>query len=335
MIDVDSFYFPTSIEAAREYARFLDGSEFSAIWVADSHQLYTDTYATLAVCAMETETLGLRTGVTNPISRHPSVTANAIATINKLSGDRAHLGMGAGDSGVYSIGKQPAKVSELHEAVENIQALLAGESVEFGDEEFVLEQSNGSVDVYVAAEGPVTLRMAGQVADGVMFGGGSNPKIIEDLAYENLSVGAERAGRSLDDIGIVTLTPGCVADTKEKATRKLMHMLEPIAYHNFSHSMEEAPEELHDELEALVEAHEFREHGDQDATSPEELPQRVQDYLGERWAIAGPPEYCRERLRALDDVGVDTVMITFPTGAPLEHAKEFEEKVLAPMAEEK
>jgi 5,10-methylenetetrahydromethanopterin reductase len=331
MVNVDSFYFPTGIAAAREYARFLEDSEFSCIWVADSHQLYTDTYVTLAVCAMETETLGLRTGVTNPISRHPSVTANAISSINQLSGDRASIGIGAGDSGVYSIGKQPAKVSELHEAVEQIQDLVAGEMVEFNGEPFQLEQANGTVDVYVAAEGPVTLRMAGQVADGIMFGGGSDPEVVQELAYENVGTGAERAGRSLEDIEFVTLTPGCVADTREEATRKLMHMLEPIAYHNFSYSMEDAPEELHDDLENLVEAHEFREHGDQDAKSPEELPQRVQDYLGDRWAIAGPPEYCRERLRALDDIGVDNVMITFPTGAPLEHAKEFNEKVLEPM----
>jgi 5,10-methylenetetrahydromethanopterin reductase len=333
MINVDSFYFPTRIEAAREYARFLEESNFTSIWVADSHQLYTDAYATLAVCAMETDTLGLRTGVTNPISRHPSVTANAIATINQLSGDRASVGIGAGDSGVYSIGKQPASVSKLHEAVEQIQSLVAGESVVFGDEEFALEPANGAIDIYVAAEGPVTLRMAGQVADGIMFGGGSSPTIIEELAYENLRIGADRAGRSLEEIEFVTLTPGCVADTHEEATEKLMHMLEPIAYHNFSHSMDEAPDELHDDLEALVEAHEFREHGDESAQSPEELPKRVQEYLSERWAIAGPAEYCRERLRELDDVGVDNVMITFPTGAPLEHAREFNRKVLQPMAE--
>lgn len=332
MTDVGSFYFPTSIEKAREYAQILEESRFTALWVADSHQLYTDTYATLAVCAIETETLDLRTGVTNPISRHPSVTANAIATINQLSGDRAALGIGAGDSGVYSIGKTPAKVSELHTAVEEIQALLDGDAVEFDGEEFVLEQANGTVDVYVAAEGPVTLRMAGQVADGIMFGGGSDPDVIEELALENIREGAQRAGRSLDDIELATLTPGCVAETKEEGVKKLMHMLEPIAYHNFSHSMEEAPEELHDDLETLVDAHEFREHGDQDATPPEQLPQRVQDYLGDRWAIAGPPEYCRNRLQRMDDVGVDHVMITFPTGAPLEHAEEFDERVLEPMS---
>jgi 5,10-methylenetetrahydromethanopterin reductase len=333
MPEVGSFYFPTSTDNAREYARFLEESRFAALWMADSHQLYTDTYATLAACAVETEDLDLRTGVTNPISRHPSVTANAIATINQLSDDRAALGIGAGDSGVYSIGKTPATVSELHEAVEKIQALLDGDTVEFDGEEFGLEQANGSVDVYVAAEGPVTLRMAGQVADGIMFGGGTDPAVIQELALENIKEGAERAGRSLDDIELATLTPGCVADTKEEGTRTLMHMLEPIAYHNFSHSMEEALKELHDDLQALVDAHEFREHGDQDATPPEQLPQRVQDYLGNRWAIAGPADYCRERLRALDEVGVDHVMITFPTGGPLEYAKEFDERVLEPMAD--
>lgn len=333
MVKVDSFYFPKGTDHAREYATFLEESLFGALWVADSHQLYTDTYTTLAACAVETETLGLRTGVTNPISRHPSVTANAIATINQLSGDRAALGIGTGDSGVYSIGKKPATVSELHEAVEKIQALVAGEAVDFGGEEFQLEQANGSVDVFVAAEGPVTLRMAGQVADGIMFGGGSNPEIIEELALKNIRIGAERAGRTLDDIELATLTPACVADTKAKGAKTMMHMLEPIAYHNFSHSMDEAPEELHDDLQKLVDAHDFREHGDQDATPPEELPEAVQDYCGNRWAIAGPADYCRERLRALEDAGVDCAMLTFPTGEPLAYAREFNEEVLEPMFE--
>lgn len=330
-MDVDSFYFPKGVDSAREYARFLEDSQFRSIWVADSHQLYTDTYATLAVCAMETETLELRTGVTNPISRHPSVTANAIATINQLSDDRATLGIGAGDSGVYSIGKKPAKVSELHETVEKIQALVAGDTVEFGGEEFELEQANGSIDVFVAAEGPVTLRMAGQVADGIIFGGGSDPEIIEELALENIRTGAERAGRTLDDIELTTLTPACVADTRATGTKTLMHMLEPIAYHNFSHSMQEAPDELRDDLQKLVDAHDFREHGDEDATPPEELPEAVQEYCANRWAIAGPTEYCRERLRALEDVGVDRVMLIPPTGNPSEYAREFNEQVLEPM----
>jgi len=331
---VDSFYFPKGTDDAREYATFLEDSLFSSLWIADSHQLYTDTYATLAACAMETETLGLRTGVTNPISRHPSVTANAIATINQLSNGRAALGIGAGDSAVYSIGKEPAKVSELHEAVEKIQTLVAGDSVEFSGEEFQLEQANGSVDVFVAAEGPVTLRMAGQVADGIMFGGGSNPEIIDEIALENIRAGAKRAGRSLDEIKLATLTPACVADTKAEGAKTLMHMLEPIAYHNFTHSMEEAPDELHDALQKLVDAHDFREHGDENATPPEELPEEVQEYCANRWAIAGPSQYCRERLQALEDIGVDCAMLTFPTGGTLEHAQRFNNQVLEPMAEE-
>lgn len=333
-MDVDSFYFPRGTEDAREYARFLEESSFNALWIADSHQLYTDVYATLAACAMETETLGLRTGVTNPISRHPSVTANAIATINQLSNNRAALGIGAGDSGVYSIGEKPARISELHEAVEKIQSLLRGETVVFRSEEFGLEQANGSVDVFVAAEGPMTLRMAGQVGDGIMFGGGSKPEIIEKFALENIRIGAERAGRSLNDIKLATLTPACVADTKTEGTKTMMHMLEPIAYHNFSHSMDEAPKELHNDLQRLVDAHEFREHGDQEATPPEELSEPVREYVGDRWAIAGPPEYCQERLRELEGIGVDCPMLTFPTGAPLEHAKEFDATVLKPMEEE-
>jgi 5,10-methylenetetrahydromethanopterin reductase len=154
--------------------------------------------------------------------------------------------------------------------------------------------------------------MAGATGDGVIFGGGPNPQTVEELGLHNIRRGAERAGRSLDEIDLVALTPACVAETKAEAVERLKPVIEPIAYHNFTFSVEEAPAALQADLQSLVDAHDMQEHGDEEAAALDTIDDRVWEYLGDRFAIAGPPEECRDRLRALEELGVNEVMCLFP-----------------------
>lgn len=317
-----------SISEATAYARSLEALDWDALWAIDSQQLYTDLYVTLAACAEATDELTLAPGITNPRSRHPSVTANAIATLDQLADRRTILGIGAGDSAVYSIGKRPATVDELAESATKIRRLFGGEEVTFGGEPFRLESRRRDIDVYVAAEGPTTLRMAGEVADGVIFGGGPKPETVEDLGLSNVRRGAEQADRSLEDLEIVALTPTCVAETRAEAVEKLKPVIEPIAYHNFSFSVEDAPAEVQSDLRALVQAHDMQEHGDEEADALDDIDDEVWEYLGDRFAVAGPPEACRERLRTLEDLGVDGVMCLFPPDRRME-TERFHDRVLA------
>ena len=64
------------------------------------------------------------TFVTNPLTRHPAVTAGAIASINELSDGRAFLGIGTGDSAVYNVGLKAARLAEFREALEAIKGFL-------------------------------------------------------------------------------------------------------------------------------------------------------------------------------------------------------------------
>lgn len=317
-----------SVTDATEYARALERWGWDALWAIDSQQLYTDLYVTLTACARATDDLTLAPGITNPESRHPSVTANAIASLDQVADGRTVLGIGAGDSAVYSIGRRPAAVDELAVSAEKVRRLLRGDEVTFGGEPFRLESRRRDVPVYVAAEGPKTLRMAGEVADGVLFGGGPNPNTVEEFGIANIQEGAERAGRSIDDLDLVTLTPTCVADTRAEAVEKLKPVIEPIAYHNFTFSVEDAPSEVRDELRSLVDAHDMQEHGDEEAAALDGIGDEVWEYLGDRFAVAGPPETCRERLRALADLGVDHVMCLFPPDRTAENER-FHEAVLA------
>jgi 5,10-methylenetetrahydromethanopterin reductase len=318
-----------TVSEAVEYARSLEAWGWDALWAIDSQQLYTDLYVTLTACAEATDDLTLAPGITNPKSRHPSVTANAVASLDQVAGGRVLLGIGAGDSGVYSVGKEPADVDQLHESAAKIQRLLRGEEIEFNGEPFQLAPRRRDVDVYVAAEGPVTLRMAGQVADGVIFGGGPKPAVVEELGLANIREGAARSGRSLDDIDIVTLTPTCVADTRARAVEKLKPVIEPIAYHNFTFSVEEAPQEIRDDLETLVRRHDMQEHGDEEADALAEIGDEVWEYLGDRFAVAGPPDRCRDRLQRLRNLGVDHAMCLFPPD-PHEETERFHRTVLEP-----
>lgn len=316
-----------AVSEAVEYAQSLEAWGWDALWAIDSQQLYTDLYVTLTACATATDELMLAPGITNPKSRHPSVTANAVASLDQVADGRVVLGIGAGDSGVYSVGKEPAEISHLHEAAAKLQRLLGGEEVEFNGEPFQLASHRRDIDVYVAAEGPATLRMAGQVADGVIFGGGPNPAVVEELGLANIREGATRSGRSIDDIEIVTLTPTCVAETHARAVEKLKPVIEPIAYHNFTFSVEEAPPEIQGDLERLVQLHDMQEHGDEKADALEQIGDQVWEYLGDRFAVAGPPARCRERLARLRELGVDHAMCLFPPDSH-EETERFHEAVL-------
>jgi 5,10-methylenetetrahydromethanopterin reductase len=98
--------------AARMATRAEDAG-FDGMVVVDSQNLAGDCYVALAMAARETERLQLATGVTNPFTRHPAVTASAIASIHVESGGRAVLGIGRGDSALAHIGRAPARVAHL------------------------------------------------------------------------------------------------------------------------------------------------------------------------------------------------------------------------------
>ena len=81
---------------------------FGGIWVADSQHVFRDPWAALALAAARTHRIRLATGVTNPVTRAPAVTACAVATLDELSGGRAVLGIGVGESAVHNLGLRRA-----------------------------------------------------------------------------------------------------------------------------------------------------------------------------------------------------------------------------------
>ncbi|HLQ61292.1 MAG TPA: LLM class flavin-dependent oxidoreductase, partial [Candidatus Acidoferrales bacterium] len=87
----------------RDFARqaaALESEGVGRLWLIDSQLSLKDVYAGLYLAALETHELELGPGVTNPLTRHPTVTAAAAAALAELAPGRALLGLGAGDSAV-------------------------------------------------------------------------------------------------------------------------------------------------------------------------------------------------------------------------------------------
>ena len=121
---------PTDIIAS---ARLADEMGFSTLWVLDSHLLFHEVYTLLGALAVSTERIRLGTAVTNPLTRHPTVTASAFSTLAELSGGRATLGISVGDSALKSMNFEVARMATLAETVAMCRKLLRGEAVSCGE----------------------------------------------------------------------------------------------------------------------------------------------------------------------------------------------------------
>lgn len=151
-----------------------EDSGFDRCWLYDEGLATREVYVTLAALALSTKRIELGPGITNPYTRHPSVTAAAIASLHELSGGRAFLGLGVGGSLTLGpIGMQRHRPNAtMREAIHVIRALFGGETVSFNGELMQLEQAqlpygDPAIPIWVAGRGPRVLTTAAQLADGV------------------------------------------------------------------------------------------------------------------------------------------------------------------------
>jgi alkanesulfonate monooxygenase SsuD/methylene tetrahydromethanopterin reductase-like flavin-dependent oxidoreductase (luciferase family) len=200
---------------------------YDRAWVPDSQMIWSDCYATLALAAHNTSRIRLGTGVAIPGTRIAPVTAHSIASINRIAPGRVFLGIGTGHTAMRVMGMDPMKIRDFREYLRVVRTLLRGEEVEYtlGTETRAirfLHLDLGFIDVeheipiYVAANGPLALRVAGELGDGLMSVGAENPAVMErNLAA--LRDGARRAGRSLTaDFHTATLTTAVILRPGER-----------------------------------------------------------------------------------------------------------------------
>ena len=171
-----------------------------------------DVYVRLALAAAGTSRIGLGITVTDPVARHPALTAQATATLSEASGGRLRVVMGAGSHFETMPGFEVVRPAvAIREAIDLMRRLWAGERVTLDGD--VIKFLGGKLDfdipehlrpsIWVASRGPKILAVGGAVADGVLIGSFATPSGVA-WAKDQIAVGLERAGRTWDDIQLAS-----------------------------------------------------------------------------------------------------------------------------------
>lgn len=283
---------------AVETARYLDANGYGAAWIGDSPPIsWGDVYATLALCSQATSRVRLRTGVTNPLTRQATVTANAIITIAKLSGGRADLGIGTGDSALRALGLKPSTLAGLARYVEEVRGICRDRGVR--------------VPVYVAASGPKALTLAGRIADGAIVSVGTHPSLVR-RALERIAMGAAEAGRTLADIDVAFMAGLSIADSWEEAKREagpLAARRAKDAHYYPDFFFPPDLEHLRGEAESIATHYDYRQHLDADASHARFVTDRIVD----AYTLAGTEEDCVRKIGDMRAAGANH-LVMFPSG---------------------
>ncbi len=298
------------------YAKLAEDQGFSNVWITD-HFNNRDVYTTLAVLAMNTNTIKLGTGVTNPYTRNAAIAASSIGSINEISGGRAILGIGPGDKATFdSMGISWDKpLTTTKETIEALRGYFAGEKVSM-DGEMVkvggakMAFKTGNIPIYMGAQGPKMLELAGEVADGVLINA-SHPKDFE-VAMEKISAGAKKAGRSMDDIDVGAYTCFSIDKDSEKAQKAAQVVVAFIVAGSPDMVLERHginPEDKQKIGEAISK-------GDFGAL----MGGLVSDAMMNAFSICGTPEECKQRIDDLRKIGVTQIVVGSPIGPNKEKA---------------
>ena len=163
-------------------ARRAEQGGWDGQYFADTQCLSGDIYSAMCLAARATTRLKVGTSVTNPVTRHPAVTASAIATVQVESGGRAVLGIGRGDSSLGYLGQKPASWRTLETYVDQLQRYLRGDAVDLDGyaSRNMWIQSSGQpkVPVDVAATGPRVISLGARLAERVTFALGADAQRI-------------------------------------------------------------------------------------------------------------------------------------------------------------
>src|SRR5215468_1234834 len=189
---------------------------FETVWMTDTHLVCRELWVTLTACALGTTRIKLGPGVTVPHSRHASVTASAILTLDELAPGRIVLGMGTGGSSAQTMGlrlEQVGRASALETMASNIRRLIRREAMRFegGTEGKVAWlDAPREIPLYLAGSGPRMLAAAGKLGDGVMMYVGTEPSILQ-AGLDCIAKSAAAADRRLDDLEVVLWTPTSIS----------------------------------------------------------------------------------------------------------------------------
>ena len=291
-------------------ARDIDRRGFDILWYIDFQLGMKDVYAAMNLAALSTERVLIGAGVTNLVTRHPTVTANATVALDELSSGRAVLGLGAGWSAVLGAGGKPSKLGDLRAGIDGFRRLFTGEACELFGTRVRLATATRQIPIYLAASQPAMLRLAGEVCDGVVLMGAADPEFCSwqlDFIHEGLAA-AGRDRRELTIDLFVTMSVGdneaaAIGDIRAWATSQA------ATFHPWKR-MPPAWERFRPEFARAARAYQLVDHLSLQARHR----RIVSDDFARSVALAGDLDTCVDRLRRLWRLDIDRVTFALLSG---------------------
>jgi 5,10-methylenetetrahydromethanopterin reductase len=291
-----------------ELARWIEELGYDDLWITDSSLHAGEVYVYVTLALQATSRLRVGTAVTNPLTRHPALTANAAATLERLAPGRFVCGIGVGDSPLPEIGAGIAKVSTLVDTIATMRRLWAGETLNgrFGRYEYSgakLTVPPGEVPVHVAASGPKTLAAAGEHADGAIVLAGLFP---EGVAFALEQIQRGRAQSSRPDFTTTFFLYGSIRDDEALALDEARTIAAWFPQVSPEHArLVGMSDELIASVNAAYAGGEFQKAG--------AAASLIEDDFVRKLAFAGTPATTAAKLDWLRDTGIDAVSV-FPLG---------------------
>lgn len=197
-----------------ERSRRAEELGFDSVWMQDAQLLWKDCIGSMTLTAASTSRITVGSSVLSTENRHPTVVASAMNTLQSLAPGRVILGLGTGAGLGYLMNMRSTTRAKLRHDVEMIRTLMDGGWWTFDGKQARLLEAEGRVPIYIAAGGPKMAELAGEIADGVLFGGETIESLQQRL--ESLRRGLERSGRTIDDIVVGMALHTCMTDDIER-----------------------------------------------------------------------------------------------------------------------
>ena len=290
-------------------AKLAEQHGFSHVWTFDSHLLWQEPYVIYSQILAETRRVIVGPMVTNPATRDWTVTASTYATLNEMYGNRTICGIGRGDSAVRVTNGKPTTLKDLRESIHVIRELANSRSVEYHGATLQFPWSVGStLDVWVAAYGPLALKLAGEVGDGFILQMADLD--VAEWMITTVRRAAADAGRDPMTVKFCVAAPMYISATDTEADWQHMrdqnrwfggmvgnHVADIVAKYGEGAAV---PKALTDYIKGR-EGYDYNEHGRAGNTHADFVPDEIVD----RFCILGTADQHIEKLKALKAIGVD------------------------------
>jgi 5,10-methylenetetrahydromethanopterin reductase len=292
-----------------------EAAGFAAVWFAEN-PFNRGILPAASACAVATTTVEIGAGVFNPFNRHPSLIAMEIGALDELAGGRARLGIGSGiGSAVERMGFSYARpLTAVAEAIAIVRALLRGEEVTRAGKVFTVERlkldyaPRPDIAIFMAGRGDNSLRLAGEVADGVLL---SNMCTLGFATHAaGLAREAARAAGRAGLPGVVQYMPCCPRPDRDDAMRAAKAAIGEMlpVYWALGGRLAAAKDAMLrgsaiDEAEFATAAQRLR--------AGEDAGQVLDDRFVSAFCIAGTAAECRAQLAACAAAGITEVALTF------------------------